>query len=155
MFWLLAFHLLMGKYILCLQQLLMKTKIQKLSCSIHRTVEAKELLSSGSIYVEKTKGDVIVTQSCVKLCDPWTVAHQAPLSLGFPRWEYWSGLSVPSPGDLPDPGVEPASPSLAGGPLTAETTRKAQMTTVGGVNAERLARGGLLLLELSSRIWNW
>ena len=63
----------------------MKTKIQKLPCSIHRTVEAKQLLSSGSIYIEKTKGDVIVTQSCVKLCDPWTVAHQAPLSLGFPR----------------------------------------------------------------------
>ena len=46
---------------------------------------------------------------------PWTVAHQAPLSMGFPRQEYWSGVPLPSPGDLPDPGIEPASLALAGG----------------------------------------
>ena len=40
---------------------------------------------------------------------PWTAALQAPLSMGFPRQEYWSGLQIPSPGDLPDPGIEPAS----------------------------------------------
>jgi len=40
---------------------------------------------------------------------PWTVAHQAPLSMEFPRLEYWSGLPSSSPGDLPDPGIEPAS----------------------------------------------
>ena len=48
---------------------------------------------------------------------PWTVAHQAPLSMRFSRQEYWSGLPFPSPGDLPDPGIEPASltsPTLAG-----------------------------------------
>ena len=39
----------------------------------------------------------------------WTVAHQAPLSVGFPRQGYWSGLPFPSPGDLPDPGIEPQS----------------------------------------------
>ena len=44
----------------------------------------------------------------------WSVAHQAPLSTGFPRQEYWSGLPFPSPGDLPDPGIEPASPASAG-----------------------------------------
>ena len=43
---------------------------------------------------------------------PWTVAHQAPLSLEFSRQEYWSGLPSLSPGDLPDPGTEPASPEL-------------------------------------------
>ena len=42
---------------------------------------------------------------------PWTVACQAPFSMGFPRQEPWSGLSFPSPGDLPDPGVKPASPA--------------------------------------------
>ena len=42
---------------------------------------------------------------------PWTVAHQAPLSMGFPRQEYWSGLPFPSPGDPPDPGMEPSSPA--------------------------------------------
>ena len=51
---------------------------------------------------------------------PWTVAHQAPLSTGFPRQEYWSGLPFPSPGDLPDPGIEPMSPALAGGFFTTE-----------------------------------
>ena len=48
--------------------------------------------------------------SCVWLfATPWTVACQAPLSMGFPRQEYWSGLPSPSPGDLPDPRVEPES----------------------------------------------
>ena len=44
--------------------------------------------------------------SCVHSCIPWTVAHQAPLSMGFPRQEYWSGLPFPSPGDLPDPRIK-------------------------------------------------
>ena len=45
---------------------------------------------------------------------PWPIACQAPLSTGFPRQEYWSELPFPSPGGLPDPGIEPASPALAG-----------------------------------------
>ena len=56
--------------------------------------------------------------SCVQLCVTlWTVARQAPLSMGFSRQQYWNGLPCPSPGDLPDPGIEPASltsPALAG-----------------------------------------
>ena len=43
---------------------------------------------------------------------PWTVAPQSPLSMGFSRQEYWSGLPFPSPGDLPNPGIEPGSPAL-------------------------------------------
>ena len=43
---------------------------------------------------------------------PWTIAYQAPPSMGFSRQEYWSGLPFPSPGDLPDPGIEPRSPAL-------------------------------------------
>jgi len=51
--------------------------------------------------------------SCVRLsATPWTVAHQAPPSMGFSSQEYWSGLPFPSPGHLPDPGIEPRSPSL-------------------------------------------
>ena len=50
----------------------------------------------------------------------WSVAHQAPLSMGFPRQEYWSGLPLSSPGDLPNPGIEPTSPALAGGFFTTE-----------------------------------
>ena len=56
---------------------------------------------------------------------PWSVACQAPLSLGFPRQEYWSGLPFPSPGDLPDSGIEPASLeflALAGGFFTGSAT---------------------------------
>ena len=49
---------------------------------------------------------------------PWTVAHQAPLSMEFSRQEYWSGLPFPSPRDLPNPGIEPMSPALAGGFFT-------------------------------------
>ena len=50
--------------------------------------------------------------SHVRLCEIlWTIAHQAPLSLGFSRQEYWSGLPRPSPGDLPLPGIEPVSPA--------------------------------------------
>ena len=58
------------------------------------------------------------------LCDP-TVAHQAPLSMGFSRQEYWSGLPCPPPGDLPDPGIQSMSlmsPALAGGFFTTRTT---------------------------------
>ena len=51
---------------------------------------------------------------------PWTVARQAPLSLGFSRQEYWSGLPFSSPGDLPDPGIEPRSPALQADTLTSE-----------------------------------
>ena len=53
---------------------------------------------------------------------PRTVAHRAPLSMGFPRQEYWSGLPFPSPGDLPVPGIEPGSPALASGFFTTEPT---------------------------------
>ena len=50
--------------------------------------------------------------SCLTFVTPWSVAHQAPLSMRFPRQEYWSGLPFPSPGDLPDPGIEPRSLAL-------------------------------------------
>ena len=60
-----------------------------------------------------------VAQSCPTLCDSWTVAHQAPPSMGFSRQEYWSGLPFPSPGDLPDPGIEPRSPKLQADALTS------------------------------------
>ena len=55
---------------------------------------------------------------------PWTVAHQAPLSTGFPRQEYWSGFPFPSPGGLPDPGIKPSSCALAGGFLATEPAGK-------------------------------
>ena len=58
---------------------------------------------------------------------PWTVAHQASLSIGFPREEYWSGLPISSPGDLPDPGIEPRFPALAGRFFTTESLGKPEL----------------------------
>ena len=75
----------------------------------------------------------ISTQSCSVLCvlnrvhlfvTPWTVAYQAPLSMGFSRQQYWSGLPFPSPGDLPNPGIEPGSPALQTDALLSEPPGK-------------------------------
>ena len=70
-------------------------------------------------------GDVIKSKrwslSRVRLfAIPRTVAHEAPLSMGFSKQEYWSGLPLPSPGDLPDPGIEPGSPAFQAGALPSE-----------------------------------
>ena len=65
--------------------------------------------------------------SCVRLfATPWSAAHQAPLSMGFSRPEYKSGLPFPSPGDLPDPWIEPVSTALAGTFFTTEPPGKPQ-----------------------------
>ena len=58
---------------------------------------------------------------------PWTVC-QAPVSMGFPRQEYWSGLPFPSPGDLSNPGIEPTFPTLAGGFFTTEPAGKPEVS---------------------------
>ena len=55
---------------------------------------------------------------------PWTVVYQASLSMGFSRQEYWSGLPLPSPGDLPDPGIKPKSPALQADTLPSEPPGK-------------------------------
>ena len=69
---------------------------------------------------------------------PWTVAHQAPPSMGFSRQEYWSGLPFPSPGALPDPGIEPRSPIMQADALTSEPPGKPKNT---GVDSLSLLQG--------------
>ena len=65
--------------------------------------------------------------SCVQLfATPWTVAHQAPPSMGFSRQVHWSGLPFPSPGYLPDPGIEPRPPALQADALTSEPPGKSK-----------------------------
>ena len=79
---------------------------------------------------------------------PRTVAHQAPLSMGFPRQGYWSGLPFPSPGDLSDPGLEPrspVSPVLAGGFFLTSATWEAQIVAEYLPNAKKHARHLTLL----------
>ena len=68
---------------------------------------------------ESLKVKVLVSRSRL-IATPWTVAHQAPLSMGLPRHEDWSGLPFASPGDFPNPGVKPTSPASAGGFFTTE-----------------------------------
>ena len=68
--------------------------------------------------------------SCIWLfMTPWTVAHQAPLSTEFSRQGYWSGLPFPTQGDLPDPGIKPVSPVLAGGFFYHWVTWEAQFAS--------------------------
>ena len=65
-----------------------------------------------------------VAQSFLTLCTPRTVAHQPPLSMGFSRQKYWSGLPCPPPGDLPNPGIKPRSPTLQVDSLLPEPLRR-------------------------------
>ena len=69
-------------------------------------------------------GGGLFAKSCLTLVTPWTVACQAPLSTGFSRQEYWTGLPFASPADLPDPGIEPVSPVLQTHSLPTEPPRK-------------------------------
>ena len=70
--------------------------------------------------------------SCVRLfVTPWTVAYQAPLSMGFSRQECWSGLPFPSPGDLPNPGIELSSPALQADALPSEPPGKPRLQRKG------------------------
>ena len=61
---------------------------------------------------------------------PWTAACQAPLFMGFPRQEYWGGLPFPSPGNLPDPGIEPTFPALQAVSLPTELPGKAESNSI-------------------------
>ena len=81
---------------------------------------------------------------------PWTVAHQAPLSMGFSRQEYWSGLPCRLPGHLPDPGIEPTSlmsPALAGGFFITSTTWEAPQDIIDLHNS---VRKGLKTAEITT-----
>ena len=72
--------------------------------------------------------------SCVQLfVTLWTIAYQAPLSMGLSRQEYWSGLPFPSPGDLPDPGIELMCPALQADALLSEPPRKWQCGSHGNI----------------------
>ena len=96
--------------------------VQQVSCLLHRTLGVSAALKDCEKYIQLeltlTKGypwkadalriNKVKPLSCVQLfLTPWTVAYQAPPSMGFSRQEYWSGLPFPSPGDLPDQGLNP------------------------------------------------
>ena len=81
----------------------------------------------------ESKVKVKVTQSCPTLRDPMDCSLPAPPSMGFSRQEYWSGLPFPSPGDLPDTGIEPWSPAFQADALTSEPPGKPKNTGVGSL----------------------
>ena len=78
-----------------------------------------------SLYSQKERKRKAKSLSRVRLFEtPWTVAYQAPPSMGFSRQEYWSGVPFPSPGDLPDPGIRPGCPALHADALPSEPPEK-------------------------------
>ena len=91
---------------------------------MHPWISYKGLIGFGFESFDRHAFGGLVTKSCPTLATPWTIASQAPLSKGFSRQEYWSGLPFPSPGDLPNIGIEPTSPALQ---VDSLTTRKAQI----------------------------
>ena len=82
----------------------------------------------------------------------WTVVFQAPLPMEFSRQEYWSGLPCRSPGDLPNPGIEPRFPALQVDSLPTEPPRKPKNTGVGSLS---LLQQTLLTQELNQGLLNW
>ena len=82
-------------------------------------------------YIKNPQNIVCVSCSVVSnSMPPWTVACKAPLSMGFPRQEYWSGLPFPSPGDLPNPGIKPRSPALQADSIPSELLGKSDQTVI-------------------------
>ena len=86
--------------------------------------------SRASNYRELAKlqcgGGGLVAKSCPALVTLWTIAREAPPSMGFSRQEYWSGLPFPSPGNLPNPGIKLSSPALLADSLPTEPPGKLQ-----------------------------
>ena len=89
---------------------------------------------------------VVVSNSFVT---PWTVTCQAPLSMGFSRQEYQSGLSFPSPWDLPDPGIEPRSPTLQAGSLPTEPSGKPKNFFLPGMKGRTIFQCVLFLHKIA------
>ena len=100
---------------------------KKLKWIIDRNIKAKII----KLLEEHFSKPIVITNFLVKslshvrlFVTPWTVAYQAPQSMGFSRQECWSGLPFPSPGELPDPGTEPRSPTLQADALPSEPPGK-------------------------------
>ena len=84
--------------------------------------------------MEELANTIVKSLSRVQLfVTQWSIAYQAPRSMGFSRQEYWSGMPFPSPGDLPDPGIEPGSPALQTDALPSEPPGKPQAPNIKGV----------------------
>ena len=109
-----------------LKSLLMKVKEESEKAGFKLNIQRAKIMASAPIT--SWQMCVLSRFSCVWFfVTPWTVVHQAPLSMRFSRQENWGGLPFPSPGDLPNPGIKPMSSVLAGGFFTTSTTWEALM----------------------------
>ena len=88
------------------------------NCNLFYAFES--VIGSSSFWQRWGRGTLRLDMCLMCFATPQTIALQVPLSMGFPKQEDWSGLPFPSPGDLPDPRIKPASPALAGGFFTTE-----------------------------------
>ena len=91
-------------------------------------LEGHESLAEWWLLVDRSESESEATQSCPTLFYPMDCSVPSCLSMGFSRQEYWSGLPFPTPGDLPNPGIEPGSPTLWADALPSEPPGKFQMT---------------------------
>ena len=93
---------------------------------IKKDLDSQEFMPNSMLHYANWRMKVKSLSRVQLFATLWTVAHQAPPSMGFSRQEYWSRLPFPSPGDLPDPGTEPRSPTLQADALTSEQPGKPQ-----------------------------
>ena len=110
-------------------------------------------------FMEVSSHEWVKSLSRVRLfATPWTVAHQAPQSMEFSKQEYWSGLPFPSPRDLPNPGIEPGSPTLQANALPSEPPGK-PLETFMEVSSHRLdwllTQLLVLLPFMENGGWGW
>ena len=119
-----------------LKSLLMKVKEESEKAGFKLNIQRAKIMASAPIT--SWQMCVLSRFSCVWLfVTPWTVAHQAPLSMRFSRQENWGGLPFPSPGDLPNPRIKPMSSVWAGGFFTTSTTWEALVANRWGNNRNR------------------
>ena len=136
-----------------------ENKMEKMQESINKDLEElknKHAETNNAITEIKNTLEWVKSLSRVRLfATPWTVAYQAPPSTGFSRQEYWSGLPFPSPGDLPNPGIEPGSPTLQADALTSEPPGKPhppppKKNTLEGINS-RISEAEERISELEDK----
>ena len=107
------------------------SKASILQCSAFFMVQLSHLFMTTGKTIALTMKVKVTSLSCVRLfATPWMVAYQVPRSLEFSRQEYWSGLLFPSPGDHPNPGIEPGSPALQTDALPSEPLGKPTALTI-------------------------
>ena len=90
----------------------------------HAVLDASVVEGYKDLFPSRCCYCCLVAKACLTLVTQYTVAHQAPLSMGFFRQEYWSGLPFPTSGNLPNPRIKSVSPALASGFFTTEPPRK-------------------------------